>query len=344
MTTFNKVKEAYLSALTTFESEQLQSTEQRLMLILSRLYELFDAEEYFHIPVDGEIARPEPLDAIFTAVHSSLVEATTALGALDTRVSILQAGISTNELDYIVESLRLKVQERLMRTGNGAVSFIDKILEQPLTLTPTNVEILPFSTVKIPNVLTFPTLMLGKIQNIQSTSVIPLTENNVSIPNVAGLQLQFAKRNKDLSVIDLQVGMTESQPVVQEPLELEPKLTYMADTYVDGILRIVATLETPSLISLISTPIPESIYCSVELNTMEGQTLVYPNVEQLIFVDNPSSMIQSIVWNISTDSITAEAFGGVYEGWLFTIGAQAGGRVTYAQLTDVILNTLGSMT
>jgi len=301
------------------------------------LYELFDAEEYYHIPVTGEIAQPAPLDDIFLAIHDDLIRATALLAVLDNKSATIRNDISTNDFDITIASVKAEIASRLLRTGGAGVHLVDADFPTPVTLMPVNIEPVDMSTITFINPNQFDNVVIGKIQNMESTPFIPVF-NPTAFPNVAQASIQIISRKHVLNLEDINSAIQLDNLSVNHLTVSNEEVTnsFGSDS---AVIRLESILSVPQRISMIVTPLPEEWYISVELTTITGEKILYNNVEENIFIDTAGEPIEKITWVIPTFGIPEETLGGFYDGRLTTLGSSSQ-QTTYGVLVDTLSTLL----
>jgi len=338
------ITSAYQSALKEFQTEKLNSADQKLYAILSKLHQLFESEAYYHMPVDGEIGDTNTLDVIFRALYTSLGKATSTLSVIDQKIAKLEGNLDPSELEEVIAGIKAQIANRLLRTGGKGVHRTTRIFDIPVTLDSESEVSPPMGLLKIVNAdgLTHP--VKGSIQTHQSTpmDVIPPDVTSSVVPNITDSKIQLISRTGELTLEGLNEYIT-SQNLTVNHLTLTPGVVspLYADANTDAI-KLSSTLEEPSIISLITTPLPEVLFTSVQLFSLDGDVFTYTDVPPLLFVDNPTDLITKIVWNVNISSIPEETLGGHYIGQLLTLGDSNNNIITYAQLKDAAAEALAS--
>jgi hypothetical protein len=341
MTTSSKdIRQAYKDALTSYHEEQLQGAEQKMFHILQRLNEVFEELEYHHIPVQGELAVSEPLDAIFKDIYDSLFAAVSSLSALDAKVESALAEINRADLSETIAGLKAQMASRMLRTRGAGMTSMTARMDHPITLDPTGEENLEMEVIELSNPDAFNHPVLGSLQTHRTTPIVPIPINigPQAIPT-GPHAIQLVARNRRLTLEDLNVHLSGNQHadglVMQQQTDVEATFTTGSAT----LLNITAHLRTPSIVSLIETPFPEDLYVTVELHTVSGDIFRYSDADPVIFVDNPDFLVDRISWQVDISTLPEETLGGYYYGFLNSISGSNGTKV-YAFLVDTVATAL----
>jgi hypothetical protein len=345
MTTSSKdIQGAYTNALITFQNAKLSSADEKLYIILSKLHELFESEAYFHMPVEGEVAESKQLDVIFRALYNSLAQATNTLSSIDQKILKLEANLDPSELEETIAGIKAQMANRLLRTGGKGVHNTTRVFDIPVTLDQESEVDIPMELLKITNLDALKHPIIGTVQAHQAVPIQPMPNDSPSgvVPNSADSKVQLLSRTGELTLEGLNEYITSNNVTVNH-LTLTPGVVdtnYANDS--TQFVKFTAVLDQPSLLSLVSTPLPDVLFTSVELYSLDGDVFTYTDVPPLLFVDNPTDLITKIVWNVAISSIPEETLGGHYSGQLLTLGDSNNNITTYAQLKDDVAIALAS--